>query len=139
MSIYQSQAKCLKWVRKESKIQSSILVHDLLAMGIDFETDNETLMQHRSWTTMERGILDSHTNPLQGFFQLLGMTDVQLYQQMFSSMLALRLIDEKILVLNISQIRSIPYFARRVNFFLTNPVITHYILVKHQTTFSHLS
>ena len=44
--------------------------NDLLAVRIEILFKKLTMytsMPHKSWTSMERGILDSHTDPLQAF------------------------------------------------------------------------
>ena len=55
----------------ETKVLNSILVHDLPSIEIQslhLKLEMQTSMLHKSWTKMERGILDSHKNPLQAFF-----------------------------------------------------------------------
>ena len=51
-------------------IPNSILVHSVLAIEIKIlfpELIMEILIPHKSWTRMERGILDSHADTLQAF------------------------------------------------------------------------
>ena len=58
-----------------SKIPHSILVHYLppIEIRITFlKLAMQTSMLHKSWTRMERGILDSHTDPLQALFLISG-------------------------------------------------------------------
>ena len=54
-----------------ARIPHSVLVCDLLAIEIEtlfLKLVIYTSMPHKSWTRMECGILDSHTDPLQAFF-----------------------------------------------------------------------
>ena len=51
-----------------TKIPHSILVHDLLAIQVKSISETDNGMSNKSLTRMERGIIYSHTNPLQAFF-----------------------------------------------------------------------
>ena len=63
--------ECLQEECLGTTIPHSILVYKLLAIEIKtlfLKLKMRTSMQHESWTRMERGIFDSHSNPLQAFF-----------------------------------------------------------------------
>ena len=66
--------KCWKEHVLRSRIPHSILVHDLLTIGITIQFLKLTIALNvnfnviKSWTRMERGFHDSHTNPCRHFF-----------------------------------------------------------------------